>query len=101
MVSSPPSADETMMHSAHAHSFDNWKELSISKSAACFCCRQIFDADSVIEFIITEKENTAQCPHCGIDAVIGDASGYDVHDVTWLNLINSYWFSHSIRQVSP
>lgn len=39
-----------------------------------------------------EGENTALCPHCGIDALIGDASGLPVTDAAFLLEMHAHWF---------
>jgi hypothetical protein len=37
-------------------------------------------------------EGTALCPHCGIDAVIGDQSGHPVARKEFLRALHAYWF---------
>lgn len=36
-------------------------------------------------------EETAVCPHCGIDAVIGEGSGYPITK-QFLEKMKQYWF---------
>ena len=38
-----------------------------------------------------EKNRTMICPHCYVDALIGDASGYKITE-DFLNEMNEYWF---------
>jgi hypothetical protein len=40
----------------------------------------------------TDDEQTALCPNCGIDAVIGDNSGYSVAEKGFLTQMHNYWF---------
>jgi len=37
---------------------------------------------------------TALCPRCGIDSVIGDQSGYEI-SASFLAKMHSYWFRTS------
>jgi hypothetical protein len=66
----------------HRHSFRNAEEIKASKLCGCFYCCKIFDAKEVTDIhIATEKSGgaTAWCPHCNIDALIGDASGIKIN----------------------
>ena len=36
---------------------------------------------------------TAFCAKCGIDSVIGDASGYPINDPVFVELMGLYWFN--------
>lgn len=40
---------------------------------------------------VIRYEPTARCPRCGIDSVIGSASGYPITR-EFLQTMNSYWF---------
>jgi hypothetical protein len=41
--------------------------------------------------------NTAICPRCGIDSVIGDASGFPITSPDFLARMNHYWFQKTVR----
>jgi hypothetical protein len=45
---------------------------------------------------VDEDENgigqTALCPKCGIDSVLGSNSGYPVTEIGFLKEMKSYWF---------
>jgi hypothetical protein len=50
--------------------------------------------DEIFEWTDEDKDRqgqTAICPRCGIDAVIGDKSGFDVSH-NFLGRMNEYWF---------
>lgn len=53
----------------HARSYNNKKEISLSHKAACFHCLKRFDATEIVSF---KNDNTAICPRCNKDTVIGD-----------------------------
>ena len=59
----------------HKHSFMNADEVAKSKNCGCFYCERIYPSSHLEEEDYTNIDATAWCPNCGIDAVIGDASG--------------------------
>ena len=78
------------LKNAHRHSYENQLEIEASRLCVCFyCCRQ-FPSSSVLNWC--DNENTALCPNCGIDAVIGDASGLPVTEQAVIQKINKRWF---------
>jgi hypothetical protein len=56
----------------------------------CFYCCQMC-APSEVEWL-EELEGTALCPHCGIDSLIGSASGFPVEDPEFLRVLHDHWF---------
>ena len=66
-----------LLNEIKKHAQDNEIEIVQSTQCGCFFCRHIFSARDVQEWI-DEDGITALCPECGMDAVIGDASGYTV-----------------------
>lgn len=83
---------------AHKHSSHNEEELWNSIMCGCFYCQKVFAPLEVKEWIDERKGTglnlrTAICPHCGIDSVLGDASGYPVVDPEFLFEMNYHWFS--------
>jgi len=82
---------------AHSHCVRNKAELNLSAKAGCFYCLHSYDASEVWEYIKElsedEERTTAMCPKCGVDAVIGDKSGYPVLDPLFLKRMHSHWFS--------
>jgi hypothetical protein len=85
---------------ASEHSFYNYDEITKSQNAGCYHCIKHFSAS-----IINEKEHciastpqgtqepTVFCPLCGIDAVIGDSSGYPVTNTGFLTYMYSQAFN--------
>jgi hypothetical protein len=76
---------------AHQHSFKNYGEVMGSTACGCFYCIAIFAPSEIKDWINDEDDRTAQCPKCGIDSVIGSASGFPV-DATFLKRMNAHWF---------
>ena len=75
---------------AHPHCGNNRDELERSTKAGCFYCCEIYQASFIDEWI--DDETTAMCPKCGIDSVIGDASGFPVTEKAFLKAMNEVWF---------
>lgn len=61
-----------------SHSVDNEIEIVSSSQCGCFFCRQRYSARDVMDWINDDRGTSAICPICGIDAVIGDASGIEI-----------------------
>lgn len=80
---------------AHGRRSSNHRaEVLASEKCVCFCCCDSFRPDEILEWTDEDKDRqgqTALCPRCGIDAVIGDKSGVDVSQ-NFLTRMNQYWF---------
>ena len=76
---------------AHEHSANHRAEIESSRVVGCFYCCDTYSPDLIDEWI--DDGQCAMCPKCGIDAVIGDASGYPVTDKQFLSQMNKVWFS--------
>ena len=79
---------------AHAHSSNHRDALLASEVCGCFYCLKTFVPGAIDEWIDPEGEEgtTALCPHCGIDSVIGSASGFPI-TAEFLDRMRRYWFS--------
>ena len=83
---------------AHRHSSLHESELKQSELCGCFYCLAIFPPTSIRDWIddrnVPEGRvgTTALCPKCGIDSVIGSASGYPITQ-QFLGAMNARWFS--------
>jgi hypothetical protein len=75
---------------AHVHASAHRTELAASKACGCFYCFGIFRFAEIVKW--TDENQTALCPRCGIDAVLGDASGFPI-DATFLRNMHRYWFT--------
>lgn len=85
---------------AHARSVNHRDELLASERCGCFYCLRIFPPQAVHEWIdvapdaVDEIGTTALCPACGIDSVIGSASGLPI-EPEFLKAMRSRWFGDS------
>lgn len=83
---------EAELIEAHNHSFKNRAEIEDSDECGCFYCGEIFESSDIDEY--TDNGETAKCPNCGIDSVIGDASGIKIDSET-LDAMMDRWFGNS------
>jgi hypothetical protein len=70
-------------------SMKNKALLEISNNAGCYHCCKIFTKNEIKEY--TDEGQTVLCPHCSVDSVVGDASGYNISEEN-LKLAHKYWF---------
>nr|WP_316628806.1 cytoplasmic protein [uncultured Brevundimonas sp.] len=75
---------------AHSYSSQHRKQLESSSLCGCFYCETNFEPARIEEWI--DDEDTALCPNCGIDSVIGDASGVTVKDADFMRRMHNFWF---------
>jgi hypothetical protein len=59
----------------HRHTRANRMELEASEVCGCIACERIYFPSEVVRWAADE---TAVCPHCGVDAVVGSASGIPI-----------------------
>ncbi|MBI6885091.1 cytoplasmic protein [Pseudomonas putida] len=75
---------------AHKHSKNHRQEILMSHSCSCFYCLESFSPNEIIDW--TDNGQTAFCPKCEVDAVIGSASGIDLSNST-LRQMHEHWFA--------
>lgn len=75
---------------AHKHSIRHRSEIESSELCGCFYCGQTFAPVEITDW--TDEDQTALCPRCGIDSVIGSASGYPIEG-KFLARMHEHWFS--------
>lgn len=73
----------------HAHSSGHKVELERSPLCGCFYCCQTFETSKIQRWV--DKGETALCPLCGIDSVIGSASGVSI-TYEFLKEMHDFWF---------
>jgi hypothetical protein len=106
---------DTTPNSPHAiaHSFQNRAEILASESCACFHCFARFSPADIHYWTDSDDPEwgdrgarepdfarypgqTATCPFCKVDSVIGSASGYDLAD-EFLRSLHDYWHVAKIK----
>ena len=76
---------------AHEHSSRHKLEIEQSELCGCFYCIDVFPPSEIEDWIDDGVDDTALCPRCGIDAVIGSASSYPI-EKSFLRKMHSHWF---------
>lgn len=90
---------KSALDAVHKHSFNNKTELDQSSVCHCFYCKGEFSPGDIKDWVVRPNkgnpEETALCPKCGIDSVIGDASGYEMTEPL-LNAMHEFWFERKV-----
>ena len=71
---------DDMLANVHRRSIRHREEILSSKACGCFYCIALFAPAEIRDWIDEERGvgQTALCPHCGIDSVVGDGSGFEI-----------------------
>jgi len=78
---------------AHQFSSNHRPQIESSELCGCFYCLSIFKPTEVREWINEQQGGeTAICPKCGIDSVIGSHAGFPITK-EFLSAMSDYWFS--------
>jgi hypothetical protein len=84
---------KTDLVAAHRHGARHRAEVLASDRCGCFYCSAVFSPTAITRW--TDGGETAICPFCGVDAIIGDQSGYPVTSSKWLERMKAHWFRSS------
>ncbi len=78
---------------AHKHSIFHKSEILQSEICGCFYCLEIFPPNKIERWVDEDinPEQTALCPECDIDSVIGSASGFPITK-EFLAKMRNHWF---------
>ena len=90
--------DVAQMEMAHKHSSRHRDHVERSKMCGCFYCKQTFPPSEINRWV--DDEQTALCPKCGIDSVIGDADIAGVTRPDFLKSMHAYWFERTATSVT-
>jgi hypothetical protein len=80
---------ETFLRAAHERSIRHRDEIEKSALCGCFHCLKTFLPQAIDEWI--DGDQTALCPSCGIDSVLGDAGGLPITKEL-LSEMRAFWF---------
>jgi hypothetical protein len=93
------------LQTAFGHTTSNRAEIESSGSCGCCSCMEIFPPHEIVAWTgldissfedpAAARGETAVCPRCGSEALIGDRSG---HAVTpeFLHRMNQAWFQKTV-----
>lgn len=85
---------EEALLAAHHHSCQHLDELLASDICGCFQCLEIFPPGRISEWI--DHGQTALCPRCGTDSLIGSAAGFPLTRA-FLREMRRHWFRPHCR----
>jgi hypothetical protein len=74
---------------AHKFSIHNRQQVEVSEACGCFYCLAIFAPAEIDDW--ADDEDTALCPRCGIDSVIGSDCGVPI-TADFLGAMKARWF---------
>jgi len=90
---------------AYRHATNNRAEIEAGTVCGCFFCMKTFPPTEIIAwsgFDMAQLDNpqaecveTALCPHCGSESVIGNKSGYAINAM-FLGDMHEAWFQRTI-----
>jgi len=86
--------EDHLLRVAHRKSSNHRGEIEGSHRCGCFYCKGIFGPNQIVDWIDTSNphsQQTALCPACGIDSMIGDASGLQITE-EFLEEMRTAWF---------
>ena len=82
------------IRNAHKHSSNHRAEIMESSICGCFYCVSLYPPEMIKHWVDEDSNGqgqTARCPRCGIDSVIGDKSGFAI-TVEFLTEMRAHWF---------
>lgn len=90
---------------AYRYVSNNWRQVQDSRVCGCCNCQEIFPPAEVVAWTGLSMDNfndpkaieqqTAMCPHCGEEAVLGDKSGFPINPA-FLGRMNEAWFQRTM-----
>ena len=81
--------NETLKN-AHKFCTNHREALSRDTICGCFHCLRIYSPSEITKWLC-DNTGTALCPHCGVDAVLGESSGYPITK-EFLTEMHAAWF---------
>lgn len=81
--------------SQRLHATNNEIEIVKSKKCGCYFCQSTFSARRVKDWLSDSRGVSALCPECGMDTVLGDASGLEINE-RLLQEMGEHYFSEQV-----
>jgi hypothetical protein len=91
MTTAAKALDTQLFTDAHVHASQHRGEIEASARCGCFFCFRTFPPTSIKAW--TDASQTALCPSCGVDSVIGSASTVRIDDA-FLRKMHQRFFSY-------
>lgn len=94
---------------AYRYTSNNWAQIETSKVCGCCNCVELFRPDEIVGWTGLTMQNmddpkaindqTAMCPRCGSEAVLGDGCGFPIN-AAFLARMNEAWFQRTLIRPS-
>ncbi len=91
----PNKYDRALLEKAGICSGNHKAIIAESEFCACYYCENKFLPQNIESWV--DEGNTAICPKCGIDAVIGSKFGLPIDDPAFLKEANVFFFGKKNR----
>jgi len=91
-MSSGPDVD---LEEAHRACSRHRRAVLASDQCGCFSCLRTYSPTEIVDWVDDDEAGlgqTALCPHCGIDAVVGSAFRFPL-TAQFLQAMHQRWFS--------
>lgn len=90
----PPPIDVSMYVAAKEQASRHRAHLEASGRCACFFCFKKFATSEIKAWV--DSNQTALCPHCGLDSVLGDAAEQRIDD-TFLRKMHQHYYAYRTK----
>ena len=87
-------AGADLLMDAHKHASKHRAEVEASGRCACFFCFRTFPPSAIKAW--TDSSQTALCPSCGVDSVLGSESAHRLDDM-FLRKLHQHCFGSRTR----
>ncbi|MCQ2244055.1 MAG: hypothetical protein MJZ32_07335 [Bacteroidaceae bacterium] len=94
IICRPFTPEYRYLKAAHKASFKNKDSILRSEKCGCFSCLKTFAPSEVAFREEMDGQETAWCPYCDTDAVLGDAAGYPITP-EFLKEMKEEWFCYN------
>lgn len=84
--------EEQLVNNAAKLSLKNRTALEAAAHCGCYQCIRTFETSEITQW--TDKDQTALCPHCGIDSIVAGITDIDV-----LTKMCLKWFTGTSRSL--
>ncbi|MCI7334547.1 MAG: cytoplasmic protein [Oscillospiraceae bacterium] len=82
---------ERDLQKLNEQSVGNMELFEKEQKCGCFFCGKIFGSEEITQYIEDEEGDTAVCPFCKTDSVLGESCGYEITEEL-LKEMHDYWF---------
>jgi hypothetical protein len=89
----PPTDIPQQYRRAHGHSSGHRADVLASSLCGCFYCLAVYPPSEIVEWFDEpgDQGQTAICPKCGVDSVLGDKAGFPLTQ-EFLEEMQDRWF---------